>query len=127
MRGFVLTTTIFRDDALFKRREMPSAGRLLGANLARHRRLPPRTSLRMRWLRRPFMTQGILTLSFMDQNLCRRLMPRPEFGRSHPTTAATAPATVRLLHLQAIGREQMAMAAAAPRNALTCGLSGQAD
>ena len=45
-----------------------------------------------------------ITLPFMDQNLCRRLMPRP-------TTAAAAPATSRLVHLQIIRREQMAIAA----------------
>ena len=47
----------------------------------------------------------------MDQNLCRRLVPRPKFGRSHPTTAAAAPATSRSVHLQVVGREQMAMTA----------------
>jgi len=52
-----------------------------------------------------------ITLSFMDQNLCRRPMPRPKCGRSRPTTAATAPAPVRLVHLQVVGREQMAIAA----------------
>ena len=52
-----------------------------------------------------------ITLSFMDQNLCRRLVPRPKFGRSHPTTAAAAPATSRSVHLQVVGREQMAMTA----------------
>jgi hypothetical protein len=52
-----------------------------------------------------------ITLSFMDQNLCRRLMPRPKFGRSRPTTAAAAPTTFRLVHLQVVGREQMAIAA----------------
>jgi hypothetical protein len=53
-----------------------------------------------------------ITLSFMDQNLCRRpLMPRPKFGRSRPTTAAATPATFRLVHLQVVGREQMAIAA----------------
>jgi hypothetical protein len=41
-----------------------------------------------------------ITLSFMDQNLCRRLMPRPKFGRSRPTTAAAPPTTFRLVHLQ---------------------------
>ena len=50
-------------------------------------------------------------LSLMDQNQCRGPMSRPEFGRSHPTTAAAAPATSRLVHLQVIGREQMAIAA----------------
>jgi hypothetical protein len=39
-----------------------------------------------------------ITLSFMDQNLCRLLMPRPKCGRSRPTTAAAAPATSRLVH-----------------------------
>jgi hypothetical protein len=52
-----------------------------------------------------------ITLSFMDQNLCRRLVPRPKLGRSHPTTAALAPATSRSVHLQVVGREQMAMTA----------------
>lgn len=49
----------------------------------------------------------------MDQNLCRRCrpMPRPKFGRTRPTTAAAAPATFRLVHLQVVGREQMAIAA----------------
>jgi hypothetical protein len=49
--------------------------------------------------------------SVMDQNLCRRPMPRPKFGRSRPTAAAAAPATFRLVHLQVVGREQMAIAA----------------
>ena len=39
-------------------------------------------------------------------------MPRPEFGRSRPTTAAAAPAALRLVHSQVVGREQMAIAAA---------------
>jgi hypothetical protein len=52
-----------------------------------------------------------ITLSFMDQNVCRRLMPRPELGRSHPTAAAAAPATFHLVHLQVVGREHMAIAA----------------
>jgi hypothetical protein len=51
------------------------------------------------------------TLSFMDQNLCHRVMPRPKLGRSRPTTAATAPATFRWVHLQVVGRKQMAIAA----------------
>jgi len=38
-------------------------------------------------------------------------MPHPKFGRSLPTTAATAPATFRLIHLQVVGREQMAITA----------------
>jgi hypothetical protein len=38
-------------------------------------------------------------------------MPRPKLGRSCPATAATAPATSRLVHLQVIGREQMAITA----------------
>src|SRR5579863_4455343 len=46
----------------------------------------------------------------MDQNLCRRLMPRPKFGRSRPTAAAASPATFRLVDLQVIRREQMAIA-----------------
>jgi hypothetical protein len=52
-----------------------------------------------------------ITLSFMDQNLCRRLMPRPKLGRSRPTAAAAAPATPCMVHLQIVGREQMAIAA----------------
>jgi hypothetical protein len=52
-----------------------------------------------------------VTLSLMDQNLCRRLMPRPKFGRSRPTTAAAAPTTFRLVHLQVVGRKQMAITA----------------
>src|SRR6185437_7440893 len=52
-----------------------------------------------------------ITLSFMDQNLCRRPMSSPEFRRSRPTTAAAAPATFGLVHLQVIGREQMTIAA----------------
>jgi len=51
-----------------------------------------------------------ITLSYMDQNLYRRLMPRPKFGRPRPTTAAAAPATYRMVHLQSVGREQMAIA-----------------
>jgi hypothetical protein len=47
----------------------------------------------------------------MDQNLCRPLMPRPKLGGSRPTTAAASPATFRLVHLQVVGREQMAIAA----------------
>src|SRR5690348_7000944 len=47
----------------------------------------------------------------MDQHLCRRLMPRPKFSRSRPTTAAAAPATFRLVHLQVVRREHMAVAA----------------
>jgi hypothetical protein len=38
-------------------------------------------------------------------------MPRPKFGRSRPTTAATAPAAFGSVHLQVVGREQMAIAA----------------
>jgi hypothetical protein len=38
-------------------------------------------------------------------------MPRPKFGRSHSTTAPAAPATFRVVHLQVVGREQMAIAA----------------
>ena len=52
-----------------------------------------------------------ITLAFKDQNLRRRLMPRPKFGRSRPPTAATPPATVRLVYLQIVGREQMTIAA----------------
>lgn len=51
------------------------------------------------------------TLSCMDQNLYRRLMPRPKVGRSRPTTAAATPAAFHLVHLQVLGREQMAFAA----------------
>jgi hypothetical protein len=51
------------------------------------------------------------TLSCMDQNLYRRLMPRPKVGRSRPTTAAAAPAAFHPVHLQVLGREQMAIAA----------------
>ena len=40
-----------------------------------------------------------------------RLMPRPKLGRSRPPTAAAAPATSRLVHLQVIRHEQMAIAA----------------
>lgn len=49
----------------------------------------------------------------MDQNLGRRCrpMPRPKFGRSRPTTTAAAPAPLRLIHLQVVGRQQMATAA----------------
>ena len=52
-----------------------------------------------------------IILSFKDQHLCRRLMPRPKFGRSGPTTAAAAPATFRLVHLQVVVREQVPIAA----------------
>ena len=38
-------------------------------------------------------------------------MPRPKLGRSHSTTAPAAPATFRVVHLQVVGREQMAIAA----------------
>jgi hypothetical protein len=38
-----------------------------------------------------------ITLSFMDQNLCRRLMPRPKLSRSRPTTAAATPTTFRMV------------------------------
>jgi hypothetical protein len=38
-------------------------------------------------------------------------MPRPKFGRSRPTTAPAAPATFRLVHLQVVGHQQMAIAA----------------
>ena len=47
----------------------------------------------------------------MDQNLCRRLMQRPKFGRSLPATAAATPAALPLVYLQVVGREQMAIAA----------------
>ena len=56
-------------------------------------------------------TSSWITLPFMDLNLCRRLMPRPKSSRSHPTAAATAPATLRMVHLQVIGREHMTIAA----------------
>jgi len=49
--------------------------------------------------------------SFMDHDLCRRLMPRPEFGRSRLTTIAAAPATFGLVHLQVVGCEQIPIAA----------------
>lgn len=52
-----------------------------------------------------------ISLSFMDRSLCRRLMPRSKLGRSRPTTAPATPATFRMVHLQVIGREQMAIAA----------------
>jgi hypothetical protein len=52
-----------------------------------------------------------ITLSFMDQPQCPRLMPRPKFGRPRPTTPAAAPATFRLIHLQVIRREKMTVAA----------------
>ncbi len=52
-----------------------------------------------------------ITLSFMDQYLCRRLMSRPKTGRSRPTTAPAPPATFRLVHIQIVGREQMTIAA----------------
>src|SRR6185312_16037908 len=35
-----------------------------------------------------------ITLTFVNQNLCRRPVPRPKFSRSHSTTAAAAPATL---------------------------------
>jgi hypothetical protein len=44
-------------------------------------------------------------------DLYRRLKPRPKLGRSRPTTAAAAPATFRMVHLQVVEREQMAVAA----------------
>ena len=47
----------------------------------------------------------------VDQNLCRVLMPRSEFGRSRPTAAAAAPATFCLVHVQIVRREQMTIAA----------------
>jgi hypothetical protein len=37
-------------------------------------------------------------------------MTRPKFGRSCPTTAAATPATFRMVHLQVVGYEQMAIA-----------------
>jgi hypothetical protein len=52
-----------------------------------------------------------ITLSFMDQNLCRQITPRTKFGRSRPTTVAAAPAAIRLVHLEVVRREQMAIAA----------------
>ena len=51
-----------------------------------------------------------ITLSSMDQYLCRRRMPRPKFGRSRPTTTAAAPATFHMVHLQVVRRKQMAIA-----------------
>jgi len=47
----------------------------------------------------------------MDQNLFRRLLPRPKFGRSLSATAAAAPAVLPLIHLQVVGREQVTIAA----------------
>lgn len=44
-------------------------------------------------------------------DLCRRLMPRPKLGRSRSTIAAAAPATFRTVHLEVVGREQMAIPA----------------
>ena len=44
-------------------------------------------------------------------DLCRRLMPRPKLGRSRSTTAAAAPAPFRTVHLEVVGREQMAIPA----------------
>jgi hypothetical protein len=38
-------------------------------------------------------------------------MPRPKLGRSCPTTTAAAPATVLMVHVQVVWREQMAIAA----------------
>ena len=64
-----------------------------------------------RYLRDYESASAWITLSFMDQNLCRRLVPRPKFGRSRPTAAAASPATSRSVHLQVVGREQMAVAA----------------
>ena len=52
-----------------------------------------------------------ITLSVMDQPLCHRLMASPKLGRSRPTTATATPATSRLVHLQVVGRKQMAVAA----------------
>ena len=52
-----------------------------------------------------------ITLWFMYQDLCRRLMPRPKFSRSRPATVEAPPATFRLVHLQVVWREQMAIAA----------------
>lgn len=44
-------------------------------------------------------------------DLSRRLMPGSNLGRSHPATAAASPATFRLVYLQVVRREQMAIAA----------------
>jgi hypothetical protein len=46
-----------------------------------------------------------ITLSFMDQNLCRLLTPRAKSGRSRPTTAAAAPATSHWVHAKVVGRK----------------------
>jgi hypothetical protein len=43
------------------------------------------------------------------KKLCYLLMPRPKFGRSCATTPAAA--TIRLVHLKVVHREQMAIAA----------------
>ncbi len=51
------------------------------------------------------------TLPCVNQNLCCRFMPRPKLGCSHPTASAAAPATLRVVQLQGVGREQMAVAA----------------
>jgi hypothetical protein len=47
----------------------------------------------------------------MDLNLCHRLMPRPKSDRSRLTAAAAAPATLPLVHMQVVRRQQMAIAA----------------
>ena len=52
-----------------------------------------------------------ITLALMDQHLCPLLMPRPKFGASCPTAAPAAPATFRLVHVEVVEREQMAIAA----------------
>jgi hypothetical protein len=46
-----------------------------------------------------------ITLSFMDQNLCRLLTPRAKSGRSRPTAAAAAPATSHWVHAKVVGRK----------------------
>lgn len=83
-----------------------------GPLLDRAGRAPaPRISGSSRRFRGYESASSSITLPLMDQNLCRRLMPRPKFGCSRPTTAAAAPATFRIVHRQVVGREQMAIAA----------------
>src|SRR5215469_5125621 len=84
---------------------------LLRLRLIRGRQAPASCGSRpSRHLRCYESASTSITLSFMDQNLSRRPMARPKLGRSHPTTAAAAPATFRLVHSQVVGGEQMAIA-----------------